>query len=257
LLAAESVVGMLALVAAGVAPALPHDASIVPPCAALRPSCARSSGGVYAGWIRLDRLVAALGLFQEAGMSRADCRNRLALIATLLALASPCLASRATVDGKTAFEMLKGLEGHWEGTLGTRDGEPIVVDYRVTANGTTVMETMFPGTPEEMVTMYYLEGDELVMTHYCARGNQPRMRLQESSDFEMLSFVYEDGSNVDPTQDTYLRSGMIWFKDGDQIECEWLFYTGAEQTGVSDLYLRRVRSVSRSAGSEPRPAHPE
>lgn len=34
--------------------------------------------------------------------------------------------------------------------------------------------------------MYCLEDDDRVMTP-CARGNQQRMRLQESSDFEMLS----------------------------------------------------------------------
>ena len=53
--------------------------------------------------------------------------------------------------------------------------------------------------------MYYLEDDDRVMTP-CARGNQQRMRLQESSDFEMLSFVFEDGVNVNPTQDTYLQA---------------------------------------------------
>ena len=42
------------------------------------------------------------------------------------------------------------------------------VEYRVTASGTMVIETMFAGEPHEMINMYTVDGDSLIATHYCS-----------------------------------------------------------------------------------------
>src|SRR5690606_1922102 len=53
---------------------------------------------------------------------------------------------------------------------------PTEVRYRITGGGSAVEEVLFPGTEHEMVSLYHRDGPFLLMTHYCAAGNQPRMR---------------------------------------------------------------------------------
>src|SRR5579883_3440161 len=89
--------------------------------------------------------------------------------------------------GAAGFESLKKLAGDWV-QIG-KDGKPagpVVSSIRVTSAGTAVEETLFPGTAHEMVTMYHLDGGELVLTHYCALGNQPHMRLTPESKADVL-----------------------------------------------------------------------
>src|SRR5690242_9923644 len=74
------------------------------------------------------------------------------------------------------LDRLKALAGTW--VEADKDGKPtdkVVSVVKVTAAGSTVHETLFPGTPMEMISVYHLDGADLVMTHYCALGNQPRM----------------------------------------------------------------------------------
>ncbi|HMB55019.1 MAG TPA: hypothetical protein VKU40_17005, partial [Thermoanaerobaculia bacterium] len=78
-------------------------------------------------------------------------------------------ASAGGVDAEAAFEMMKGLAGDWQGTAAGEAGAE--VDYRVTGNGSVVMQTQFPGTEHEMISMYHLVDGELVLTHYCSSGN--------------------------------------------------------------------------------------
>src|ERR1700739_676546 len=59
------------------------------------------------------------------------------------------------------LEALKQMAGDWV-EVG-KDGKPtdkIVSSIRVTSAGTAVLETLFPGTNHEMVTMYHLDGDD-------------------------------------------------------------------------------------------------
>jgi hypothetical protein len=59
------------------------------------------------------------------------------------------------------------------------DGAPgMLFEFRVTAGGHAVEEREMIGTPMEMVTLYHLRDEELVATHYCALGNQPRMKAE-------------------------------------------------------------------------------
>jgi len=57
-------------------------------------------------------------------------------------------------DTQAAWDSLKKLAGDWEGDA---SGDKANVVYRVTSNANTVMETLFPGTPHEMISMYHLE----------------------------------------------------------------------------------------------------
>src|SRR5271155_952493 len=70
------------------------------------------------------------------------------------------------------FEAPKQLVGSWEGTQ-LEDGKEkqVAVDYRLSSAGTVLIETLFAGSPDEMVSVYHRQGKTLAMTHYCSLGN--------------------------------------------------------------------------------------
>jgi hypothetical protein len=71
------------------------------------------------------------------------------------------------------LRQLKTLAGEWRGKIDKRgEGDPIVVTNKVTTSGHAVVETFVPGSEHEMVTVYHLDRDKLVLTHYCAADNR-------------------------------------------------------------------------------------
>lgn len=176
--------------------------------------------------------------------------NRRWLAATaLLALAAlPSLHAQGTraedisdkVDARVAFHLLQGLAGEWTGTVG-KDNMPATVTYRVGSNGTIVTEMLFAGTDHEMMTVYYLDGKNLVANHYCAMGNQPHYKLDTSrSTLKELVFAFDGGTNLEPNKDTHVHDGKISFVDKDKIETSWSAYAGGEKRGSHDFHLTRA-----------------
>jgi hypothetical protein len=160
-------------------------------------------------------------------------------VAALLVAAAGAWAEDKTagkIDSKAAFEKLKGLAGDWTGTA---NEEPGAVSYRVTGNGTVVMETMFPGTDHEMINMFHMVSGELVATHYCSSGNQPRFKLDtaKSTPTELV-FAFDGGTNFDPAKDGYVHSGKLSFGEGKLVE-DWTFYGGGKETGTARFKLGR------------------
>src|SRR3984885_14545336 len=82
----------------------------------------------------------------------------------------------------SGLEKMKKLVGTWGAA--DKDGKPtdqVVSIIKVTAGGSVVHETLFPGQPHEMVSVYTVDGADLIMTHYCVLGNQPRMKADPKS----------------------------------------------------------------------------
>lgn len=127
-------------------------------------------------------------------------RPALTLVFALgLGLSSANAAAASGIDAKTAFARMKSLSGDWTGPkmMGTQ----MNMNFRVIAAGSVVLATCFAGTPNEMITVYYLNGDKLVQTHYCMLGNQPRMRLNtKKSSADTLVFDFAGGDNIKSTK---------------------------------------------------------
>lgn len=142
------------------------------------------------------------------------------------------------VDAKAAFEKLKGLAGDWSGTAG-EVSMPVI--YKVSSNGNVVMETLFAGTDHEMITMYHMEGGDLVGTHYCAIGNQPRFKLDlaKSTPTELV-FAFDGGTNFDPAKDGHIHEGKIGFAGDDKLHAAWAFYVEGKQVERKELQLTRA-----------------
>src|SRR3954454_8312886 len=79
---------------------------------------------------------------------------------------------------QSAFDKLKKLAGTW--VAADEKGQPtaqVVSGFKVVSAGSAVQENIFPGTDHEMVSVYFKDGQDVLMTHYCALGNQPQMKL--------------------------------------------------------------------------------
>lgn len=144
---------------------------------------------------------------------------------------------------KRQFEAIKCLAGEWTGKASHGDGEPVdaTVLYRVTSAGNTVMETLFQGTPHEMITMYHLDGDLLLLTHYCAAGNQPRMKCAPSTDSTRLAFKFLDGTNMNPAMDMHMHDATLVLVDSDHIKSEWFLHIKGKPAGSAKFDLQRKK----------------
>ena len=123
--------------------------------------------------------------------------------ATLMIMLSASFVSAGS-DARKTFDQLKGLEGNWAGT--NSQGQPLQVTFRLTAGGSALMSEIVGHDtdkhgPENMITMFHMDGDRLLMTHYCGAGNQPRMKVV-SSDAKSVSFEFFDGTNIAPGDGT-------------------------------------------------------
>jgi hypothetical protein len=156
-------------------------------------------------------------------------------------VAVPAARAEEKLSAQAAFDKLKGLSGEWTAQIEGHEGGHATITYRVTGGGKVVMETLFPGTAHEMVSMYHMDGDELRMTHYCAVGNQPRLKLdREASSAETLVFVFDGGTNLDPAKDIHIHAGQIRFKDGGKVvEGVWEAYQGPEKFHTETFVMRR------------------
>ena len=143
-------------------------------------------------------------------------------------------------SGSKGFERMKELAGVWEGTSNMgKQGERVRVEYRLSSAGSTIVETLLPGTPHEMVSVYFDNKGQLTMTHYCALRNQPRMKLQKA-DAQNLNFVFAGGTNIDPKKDAYMRSLTITFVDKNHIIEKWTLFKEGKEQETSVFELSRV-----------------
>src|SRR5271165_3626385 len=125
------------------------------------------------------------------------------------------------------LEKMKKLVGTW--LAADKDGKPtdqVVSIIKVTAGGSAVHETLFPGQPMEMVSVYTAEGPDLVMTHYCVLGNQPRMKADPKSPANQICFKFAGGTNLDPTKDKHMHEATLTFVDDDHIELTGIAWEG-------------------------------
>ena len=144
----------------------------------------------------------------------------LALVAIVGACASP--SSRPpTPEAEAAFAKLVALKGDW---VSAEPADPthgaVAANYRVTAGGSAVIETLFPGQAEEMVSVYTCDGRGLAMTHYCTAGNQPQM-VAGGLEGDALAFDFTGGEGFDPSSDMHMHRLTLIFVSPDELRSEW------------------------------------
>ena len=142
------------------------------------------------------------------------------------------------------LDALKSLAGAWEADL---DGDGVAeseVVFRVTSAGNAVHETMFPGTEHEMVNLFHLDGDDLVMTHYCAVGNQPRMRAAKGGEAGEMRFEFESATNVAGPTQPVMGNAVFTIVDENTLREDWQATVGGEAQPTMTFNLTRKEAMA-------------
>jgi hypothetical protein len=161
--------------------------------------------------------------------------RNIAAVATFVVVLSVGLVI-AQSDGHKSFDLLKGLEGNWSGK--NQQGRPIQVTFRLTAGGSALMSETLGRGPENMITMFHMDGDRLLMTHYCGAGNQPRMKVI-GADAKSVSFEFMDGTNIAPG-DGHMQRVTFTQPDASHHIEEWTFLDHGKE--LKELFtLERVK----------------
>src|ERR1700758_232449 len=111
---------------------------------------------------------------------------RFALSVALISLSTLAFAQS---DAQKSFDKLKTLAGSWQGAY---EGKPMEATLRVTSMGNAIVHEMKGSGPDDPITMFYLDGDRLLLTHYCDAGNRPRMVGKISPDGKTVEFDFLD-----------------------------------------------------------------
>jgi len=138
------------------------------------------------------------------------------------------------------LDTIKKLVGDWVEL--DEDGVPtdtVVSSYRVTAAGSAVLDVEFGGSDHEMLTVYYMDGDDLVLTHYCMLGNQPHMRAEPGTGPDKLVFNCEGGTNINCAVDQHMHRGELTLIDEDHMLSKWFMLDKGETTYTADFKLVR------------------
>jgi hypothetical protein len=140
---------------------------------------------------------------------------------------------------QAAFRELSSLVGKWEGV---QDGVPIQVTYSLTANGTALMEEQKPGDSSPMLTMFTVDGDHLIATHYCVTGNQPQMVSPEGPAIDLkkgVTFSLARLTGMKAPADWHNTGLTVKLDDEDHITQRWTYLYQGKSGATVFHYTRK------------------
>ena len=158
----------------------------------------------------------------------------------------------AQSDAQKSFDKLKALSGVWEGKVTTDmpvaasiQNSLMHVTLRTTSRGNALLHEMTSSGPDDPITMFYLDENRLLLTHYCDAGNRPRMEGKLSPDGKTLEFSFLDvaGSN----QHQHMHHAKFTFIDANHHTEDWVFMLG-DNAVHAHFDLRRTGDAAGAAG---------
>ena len=140
-------------------------------------------------------------------------------LTVLLSLSLTALLSGSVMAGPVAapeaFEYLKGLEGKWVVQNGKPDAPQW--EFEVTSRGSAIVERLLIGTEKEMTTVYHLDNDRLIGTHYCQMKNQPHI-VAVSKEGDNLNFECDGNvTNTKSHQEQHMHN-VRYKRMGEDVE---------------------------------------
>ncbi len=164
-------------------------------------------------------------------------KSRIALSVLFGLIAATAFAADAAVapvpsEADKSFTTMKSLAGEWEGIVTVADapemsGAKMHLSLRVTSRGNALVHEMQEaGTPldatkyDHPVTMFYVDGDQLTLVHYCDAGNRPRMTGKMSPDGKTVEFELKD---ISGNPDYHMHHSVITLIDANHHTEDWTF----------------------------------
>jgi hypothetical protein len=131
--------------------------------------------------------------------------TRILVVIAELGASALSVAEVTDNSGEAAFARIRTLTGEWAGTFawtGARqDSGTMNATYYLTGNNSAVVENLTMGGVPTMTSVYHLNGGDLRMTHYCAAGNQPRLKAERIDTAQgMVDFSFVDATNLSPKE---------------------------------------------------------
>ena len=163
-------------------------------------------------------------------------------------LIAACSVALAQTDGQKSFDQMKTLAGAWQGKVTTTptegtmkmQGMVLNVSLRTTSSGNAILhEVKSEGMKDDPITMLYLDGDRLLLTHYCDAGNRPRMVAKNSADGKTVEFDFLDlaGSN----DHGHMAHAVFTFVDADHHTEDWTYMMPGDKPMKAHFDLERVK----------------
>jgi hypothetical protein len=148
------------------------------------------------------------------------------------------LTPGGTSESEATFKQLVSLVGEWQAI---QDGVPIKETYTLTANGTVLMSETKPANSEAMITMFTVDGDHLIATHYCVARNQPQMVTGVPGDLEKgVTFSLERVTGMKTPDDWHNTGLTVMLDDKDHMTQRWTYlYKG--KTGTTTFHYTRKK----------------
>jgi hypothetical protein len=143
----------------------------------------------------------------------------------LSGLVSIWLTSTGLLAGEpTPFEVFQGLKGSWT----IREGDktlPFQMTYDVGSHGTIVTEQF-----GKELSVFYIDGGSFLMTHFCNRGNQPRLKLKSGGPAGRYEFEMFDITNLKEASDAHVQKIIYEVVDSQHMNLEivWKKSAGEE-----------------------------
>jgi len=161
-----------------------------------------------------------------------------ALVAASAILPAADVKSGQTTDAAAAFARLKTLVGQWEAT--TSSGK-VHLSYELVSGDTALLERESSETMPSMVTVYYVDGGRLLLTHYCMVGNQPRMQAKAfNADSGEIDFQFLDATNLASPAAGHMHNAKIRIVDNSHLVSEWQFYDNGKPKFSETAQYARV-----------------
>lgn len=144
--------------------------------------------------------------------------------------------------------MSQRLEGRWRAV--TPENRSIQTSYRTVSNGSALVETFTSSSGKETLTVYHRDGGALMLTHYCAQGNQARLKATEATR-ERVVFQFLDATNVGDRQAVMKKLVILFRPDGYDQETVYRESNGEEEAATLHFFREPPPDVSGRVPSGP------
>ena len=161
------------------------------------------------------------------------------LVLMMMALSALADEKKSAIAPNASFDKMKALNGAWVGTLNEGGKQiPVTSRFQMVSDGSVLMSWLGEGTPEEMITVFHMDGHDFMATHYCAMHNQPRMVAAPDNDPNRVVFKFKDGTNIGPSDGHMEQVAFIFYGPDHHIE-EWTFLDNGKLTTAKFDFQRK------------------